>query len=39
MAIASSRKFRTFWFLYVIGRVGSTSCSLPAAIRLPVNVR
>ena len=29
----------TFWFLYVIGRVGSTSWSLPAAIRLPVNVR
>ena len=24
--------------LYVIGRCGNTSCSFPAAIKLPVNV-
>jgi hypothetical protein len=38
-AIASSVKLTAFCPRYVIGRVGSTSCSLPAAMRLPVQVR
>jgi hypothetical protein len=38
-AIASSRRFTKFCPRYVIGRVGMTSWSFPAAIRLPVQVR
>ena len=38
-AIASSARFTAFWPRYVMGRVGITSWSLPAAIRLPVKVR
>ncbi len=38
-AAASSVKLMTFCPRYTIGRVGITSCSLPAATRLPVQVR
>ena len=37
-AIASTARLTKFCPLYVIGRCGRTSCSFPAAIRLPVNV-
>ncbi len=39
MATPNSDKLIAFWPLYVIGRVGMISMSLPAAIRLPVKVR
>ena len=37
----NSARLLTFWSGYVTGRCGThfTSCSLPAAIRLPVSVR
>ena len=38
MATPSSDKLTRFWPLYVMGRCGRTSWSLPAAIKLPVSV-
>ena len=38
IATTSIERLKRFCPLKVIGRCGSTSCSLPAAIRLPVTV-
>ena len=38
-ARARIARLRTFWFLYVMGRPGRSSWSLPKAMRLPVKVR